>query len=141
MSQLRLLSGLALLLWAGSAAPAWAAVCRPHDATAERVRLRLARYALANHPDDEAVRVNLGLPRSSQISVITSESVCKKADAAYRTELTGTGQGGFSGQVYVIQVGTTYAVFDPAYHWGPDPGYYTVVVFDSRWRKLSRFTP
>ncbi|MGH9896458.1 MAG: hypothetical protein ACREA0_31565 [bacterium] len=141
MSRLTWLSGLVLLLSADSAASAWAAVCRPHDATAERIRLRLARYALANHPDDQTVRIKLGLPQSAQISVVSSESVCKKANAAYQTELAGTGQGGFSGQVYVIQVGTTHAVFDPAYHWGPDPGYYTVVIFDSRWRKLSRFTP
>jgi hypothetical protein len=141
MLRLTWLSGLALCLWAGSATPAWAAVCRPYDATAERIRLRLARYALANHPDDVTVRTKLGLPQTAQISVVTSESVCKKANASYQAELAGTGHGGFSGQVYVIQVGTTYAVFDPTYHWGPDPGYLTVVIFDSRWRKLSRYTP
>jgi hypothetical protein len=102
--------------------------------------MRLARYALPNHPDDETVRAKLGLPRTARISVVTSESVCKKANAAYQTEVGGTGYGRPSGQVYVIQVGTTYAVSDPAYHWGPDPGYKTIVIFDSRWRKLSRFT-
>jgi hypothetical protein len=141
MSRFTWLSSLTLFLLTGSAVPAWGAVCRPHDATAERVRLRLARYAIPNHPDDETVRAKLGLPQTAQISVVSSESVCKKADAAYRAELTGPGQGGFSGQVYVIKVGTTYAVFDPAYHWGPEPGYYTVIIFDSRWRKLSRHTP
>lgn len=60
---------------------------------------------------------------------------------AYHTEVAATGYGTPSGQAHVIQVGTTYAVFDPAYRWGLDPGYHTVVVFDSRWRKLSRYTP
>jgi hypothetical protein len=101
----------------------------------------LARYASANHPDDETVREKLGLPRTAQISVVSSESVCKTANAAYQAEVAGEGYGEVSGQVYVIQVGTTYAVFDPVYHWGPDPGYYTVVIYDSKWRKLSRFTP
>jgi hypothetical protein len=100
----------------------------------------LARYAFANRPDEKAVRDSLRLPQSGQTSIITSESVCKKANPAYQGVLAGTGHG-FSGKVYVIQVGTTYAVFDPVYHWGPDSGYYTVVIFDSRWRKLSSYTP
>lgn len=140
MSRLLWVSGAVLLFCAGSAEPLWAGVCRPPDATSERIRVRLARYALANHPDEQTVRDKLRLPQTAQISVITSESVCKKANAAYQVELAGTGHG-FSGQVYVIQVGTTYAVLDPVYHWGPDEGYYTVVIFDSRWRKLSAFTP
>jgi hypothetical protein len=139
MSRLLRLSGAVLLLCAGSSELLWAGVCRAPDETAERIRLRLARYALANHPDDKAVRDSLRLPQSAQISIITSESVCKKANAAYQAVLAGTGHG-FSGQVYVIQVGTTYAVFDPVYHWGPDPGYLRIVIFDSRWRRLSSFT-
>ena len=79
----------------------------------ELVRQTLARYALANHPDDERFREKLGLPRTAQISVVSSECVCKKANAAYQAEVVGEGYGGVSGQVYVIQVGTTYAVFDP----------------------------
>jgi hypothetical protein len=83
----------------------------------EFVRQDLARYVLAAHPDERAVRDSLRLGESRLISVITSESVCKKANPAYQAVLAGTGHG-FSGQVYVIQVGTNYAVFDPVYHWG-----------------------
>jgi hypothetical protein len=82
----------------------------------------LARYSWATHPGDKAVRDSLRLPQSAPISVVTSESVCKKANAVYEAEVAGEGYGKPSGQVYVIQVATTYAVFDPAYHWGPDPG-------------------
>ena len=134
------LSGAVLFLWVGSAAPGWGAVCRPHDELAERIRLRLAQYALASHPTERAVRDSLRLPQSALISVIASESVCKKANAAYQAVLAGTGHG-FSGQVHVIQVGTTYAVTDPVYRYGPSEGYHKVVIFDSRWRKLTIFTP
>jgi hypothetical protein len=129
LSRLTWLSGLALLLWVGSAGVAWGQVCREPDSTAELVRQTLARYALANHPGEERFREKLGLPRTAQISVVSSESVCKKANAAYQTEVVGEGYGGVSG---VIQVGTTYAVFDPVCHWGPDPGYYIVVIYDSK---------
>jgi hypothetical protein len=106
-----------LLSWVGHAELAWGQVCRQPDATVEFVRQDLARYVLAAHPDERAVRDSLRLGESRLISVITSESVCKKANPAYQAVLAGTGHG-FSGQVYVIQVGTNYAVFDPVYHWG-----------------------
>jgi hypothetical protein len=140
MARLLWVSCAVLVSWVGEAELAWGQVCRQPDATAELVRQDLTRYALADHPDDKAVRDSLRLPQSGIISVITSESVCKKANPAYQAVLAGTGHG-FSGKVYVIQVGSTYAVFDPVYHWGPDSGYYTVVIFDSRWRKLSSYTP
>jgi hypothetical protein len=140
MSRLLWISCVALLSWVGNAGQAWSQVCRQPDATAELVRQDLARYAFADHPGDKAVRDSLRLPQGGSTSVVTSESVCKKAKPAYEGVLAGTGHG-FSGKVYVIQVGNTYAVFDPVYHWGPDPGHYKVVIFDSRWRKLSSYTP
>jgi len=106
MSRLFWVSCAVLLFWVSPAELAWGQVCRQPDAAAELVRQDLARYAFANHPDDKAVRDSLRLPQSGRVSVITSESVCKKAN-----------------------------------HWGPDSGYYTVVIFDSRWRKLSSYTP
>jgi hypothetical protein len=44
-----------------------------------------------------------------------ARAVCKRANAGHEAEVAGEGYGKSSGQVYVIQVGTTYAVFDPAY--------------------------
>jgi len=90
--------------------------------------------------DNKTVRDSLHLPATSSVAVITSEGVCKKANRVYQAVLAGTGHG-FSGQVYVIQIGTVHAVFDPVYHYGPLAGTFTVVVFDSRWRKLSMFNP
>ena len=139
MLRFLLIISAVLLLGTANAELVGAQVCMPNDSTAERIRVRLARYALANHPDDKAVRDSLRLPQSAQISIVTSESVCKKANTAYQATLAGTGHG-FSGKVYVVQVGTTYAVCDPVYHWGPDEGYKRIVIFDSRWRRLSSFT-
>jgi hypothetical protein len=132
--------GFVSLLYVGLGSWLWAQVCRPLDASSEPVRHRLAIYAEATSGDDKTVRDSLHLPNTALISFVASESVCKKAIAAYQSALAGTGHG-FSTRVYVIQVGTVYAVYDPVYHWGPDPDFYTVVIFDSRWRKLSMYNP
>jgi len=138
--RIRCVLGVLLLLPAGAASELSAGICRPPDAISQSIIDHLKRYSTATTGDNKTVRDSLHLPATSSVAVITSEGVCKKANRVYQAVLAGTGHG-FSGQVYVIQIGTVHAVFDPVYHYGPLAGTFTVVVFDSRWRKLSMFNP
>ena len=115
-----------------------AAVCRAADSVSADQIFSLRRYAGATTGGNRVVRVSLHLPFTTSLSLITSESVCKKANAAYQAVRAGRGSG-LSGRVYVVQVGTVYAVLDPEYQWGTVPGVWTVIIFDSRWRKLSTY--
>jgi hypothetical protein len=140
MSPIRSTISILLLVFAGRASELSAGICRPPDTLSQRIVNHLARYSTATSGDFKAVRDSLRLPQASILTVVTSEAVCKKANPAYQAVLAGTGHG-FSGKVYVIQIGTVYAVFDPVYRYGPTAGIFTVVIFDSRWRKLSMYNP
>lgn len=140
MLRIRSVLSVLLLVSAGTASELNAGICRPPDTVSQSIINRLKRYSTATTGDNKIVRDSLHLPATSSVSVIASETVCKKANSAYQAALAGTGHG-FSGQVCAIQVGAVYAVFDPVYHWGPNAGIYTVIIFDSRWRQLSFFNP
>jgi hypothetical protein len=70
--------------------------------------------------------------------LVTTESVCKKANATYQSTLGGTGGTSFSGRVYVVKIGTVYAVLDPVFNYG-NPHNWVVEIQDSRFRKLSLY--
>lgn len=75
---------------------------------------------------------------ANQVTLVTQTTTCKKANAAYRSQLAGAGTG-FSNQVYVLQIGTTYAVADPAFYVGPamNPHNWVILIMDSRFKILS----
>lgn len=56
-----------------------AAVCRAADSVSADLIFRLRRYASAASGDNKVVRDSLHLPFTTSLSLITSESVCKKA--------------------------------------------------------------
>lgn len=116
------------------------AVCRIADTTSVRLLSEIARYSDAVSPQDLIVRDSLRLPAvpTSQVTLVTQEAVCKKANAAYQADRSGTGGSGFSGRVYVAKAGDTYAVLDPSFRYGSSLNW-TVVIMDSRYRKLSVF--
>ena len=127
---------LAALGWVGQVQ---AQVCRPADVTSGDMIGILQRYAGATSGGDKTVRDSLHLPlvSSSQVVLVTAESVCKKANQAYQGKLANTGGSPFSGKVYVVQVGSSnYAVMDPAFNYG-NPRFWTIVVLDSRYKPLS----
>jgi hypothetical protein len=70
--------------------------------------------------------------------MVTQEAVCKKAKAAYETEFSGQGSS-FSGRLYVVKAGSTYAVLDPDYHYHPSRPRWSIMIMDDRYRKLSLF--
>jgi hypothetical protein len=117
-------------------------VCRTADANTALLISFLGRYSSATAGDDPASRDLLKLPSApvSQLSVVTQDATCRKAKATYEAVATAEGGTGLSGRVYVIKIGTVFAVVDPSYHWGPDPGWWKVVTMDSKFKKLSGST-
>ncbi len=121
--------------------PGWSqGVCRAADSTSAELIAEVARYSAATHAGDIAVRDSLRLPAvpANQVVLVTQDPVCKKANVAYQADRAITGGSGFSGRVYVVKIGTTYAVLDPSFSYGR-PDNWTVVIMDSRYRTLSVF--
>lgn len=117
-------------------------VCRPADKVSASLIHELARYSAATTGGNAVVRDSLRLPYTpaAQVVLVTNESVCKKANAAYQADRAGKG-GGLSGRVYVVAVGNTYAVLDPSYRYDPTWPHpsRTILIVSSRFERLSLF--
>jgi hypothetical protein len=125
-----------LALLARVAPAAGQAVCRPPDATSASFIQELQQIDADRTMRDS---LHLALVAPSQIVLVSSSSICKKANQAYQSYVSGSGGSGLTGSVYVAQVGSAnYAVLDPGYHYS-DPRFWTVVVMDSRYTPLSSF--
>jgi hypothetical protein len=114
-------------------------VCRAADSTSAVLISYLVRFASATSGDNKTVRDSLRVPYTPQnkVKLVTQEAVCIKARDAYVADRAGKGVGGSSGRVYVVAIGTTYAVLDPAYHYSSDPYRWTILIVDSTYQKLS----
>ena len=101
---------------------------------------QLARFSSTTDRHDAVVRDSLRLPSvpANQVQLVTTESVCKKANAAYQASNSSYGTG-FSGKVYVVQIGTVYAVMDPAFIISAQRPIFTTLILDSRYGVLSVF--
>lgn len=115
--------------------------CRALDRDGTQFQYMMGTYSGANPGTPEAVtRDSLRLPAvpASQVTIVTTTTTCKKANTAYQSQLAGAGTG-FSNQLYVLQIGTTYAVLDPAFYIGPpmNPHNWVIVILDSHFKVLS----
>jgi hypothetical protein len=113
--------------------------CRTSDPYIEGVRQEIARYSSANSGDNKAVRDSLKLPFvvSSQVVLVSSDATCKKARTAFQSYWANRGGTGFSAKVYVLQVGSLYAVVDSAYRYRAANPYSPVLFLDSRFKSVS----
>lgn len=140
---MRVLIALLLLTAALAARRAGAqSVCQGPDSTSAFFISYMARYASATEGRAKAVRDSLRIPYTpaNQVTLVTQEAVCKKARDAYVADRAGKGAGGSSGRVYVLALGNTYAVVDTAYHYSLEaPNNWTILILDSRYRRLSLF--
>jgi hypothetical protein len=114
-------------------------VCRSADSTSVALIEELGRYSSATSGGDLVMRDTLHLVSTpaNQLVLITNETACRKANSAYQTAVTSDGGGGLSGRVYVVQVGTRYAVLDPTYNAG-DPTW-SVLIFDSKFKLVGYY--
>ena len=129
------------LLLLGFAPRSSGQVCRAaSDSSVDMVQM-VKNYALATDSTTKATRDSLRIPAvsaASSVVLITKEVTCKSANTAYQRVATGARQT-LSGRVYVVQVGTRYVVWDPAYSFNAAYPLWIYMVFDSRWVLLSLF--
>lgn len=98
-------------------------------------------HALAADSIGKATADSLGIPAvasPSAIRLITNESTCKLANAAYQAIATGARET-LSGRVYVVQAGAAYIVLDARYRYSPSFDKYAYMVFTSKWVLKSIF--
>lgn len=141
ISKSPILACTAVLLLGCVALPARAQVCRAADDSSFSLVEMVKSFALATDSAFKAARDSLGIPpaaSSADVVLITKQTICKSANTAYQKAATGARQT-LTGRVYVVQVGSSYVVWDPGYVY--DPAYPTDIymVFDSRWAKKSIF--
>jgi hypothetical protein len=129
---------LALGLLAGTVSPAQAQ-CRPADAKASYAVSRVKVFASATDSHYVAIRDRLKItpPDRNGVFQVTKAATCKSANTAYQTAAAGD-RSSFSGQVYVIQSGKSFVVWDPSYRYVPG-GDDLFMVFDSQWALKSKF--
>ena len=118
-----------------------AQVCRAaNDSSADMIQM-ITNYALATDSTTKVTRDSLRIPAvasSSSIVLITKEATCKSANTAYQAVASGARET-LSGRVFVVQVGTSYVVWDPAYSYAAATPTWVYMVFDSRWVNRSIF--
>ena len=127
-----------ILIGASSAA---GQVCRPLDRDGRQFQYMMGTYSGGNAGTAEGVTresLRLAAVPASQVNLVTQAATCKKANAAYQSELAGAGTG-FSNQVYVLQIGDTYAVADPDFYIGPpmSPHDWAILIMDAHFKVLS----
>jgi hypothetical protein len=90
------------------------ATCRPADDLVVDMLTAVRTMVTSTDSVIMAARQRQGLPAvpTSQVSYVTDNSVCAKAEKTYTSNLTGT-TATPSLQVYVIKVGNVYVVWDP----------------------------
>lgn len=134
-------TGLMLVLLGTTSASSQ--TCRPLDDTGKVFQYLIGTYSGANPgtPEDASrIQLRLDAVPANQVVLVTQQSTCNKANTAYHNKLSGAGAG-FSNQVYVLQVGTKYAVVDPAFYVGPavTPHNWVTVILDSHFKVVGEF--
>jgi hypothetical protein len=125
-----------------AAEPSWAqSACRGADQRSADMIEQVRWYVTATDGDDAVSRDSLHLPiaAANEVKLVTSDSLCVVAAAAYKADRQGIGSG-LSGRVYVVKVRNTYVVHDPQYVPNPaHPGGLICIVFDSKWQRLAMY--
>lgn len=136
MSKIRLLA-LLIVLSGVCAAPA-RAQCRAADAGSATLIRSLTRITTATDSVTVQSRRQLAIPAvpASQVTLVTTKTVCSKALQAYAPEVARSDGIVPSSAAYVVKVGTTYVVYDPVERAGE---FGLNVVMTSQYQVLSRF--
>ncbi len=120
---------------------AGAQLCRAaNDSSVDMIQM-VKNYALATDSAMKVSRDSLLIPAvasASDVVLITKGATCRKANTAYQKAATGARQT-LSGRVFVVKVGTSHVVWDPAYRFNAAYPLWIYMLFDSRWRLKSVF--
>jgi len=128
-----------MALLATGAVPA-GAQCAPANGNATWLVRLVNKYA---NPMDvswaaarDSLRISSPAPGTAVV-LVTKAATCKSANTAYRNAVTGN-RATLSGQVHVVQSGTTYVVWDPSYRYATGANR-TYMVFSSSWVLKRKF--
>ena len=117
-------------------------VCLTNDSNGSMLVTYIRKYSVSPTGGDEKVRVALGLPRLTNpaaVTLLTQEATCKKARDAYLANASATAAVRPAGRVYVVAVGTAYAVLDPVYRFSTIDEQ-TIHILDSKFKLLKFFS-
>lgn len=134
-------SFVAMLLLLGVVPSAGAQVCRAANDSSVNMIQMVKNYALATDSAMKVSRDFLLIPAvasAADVALITKEVTCKSANTAYQKAATGARQT-LSGRVFVVKVGTSYVVWDPAYRFDASYESWLFMLFDSRWALKTLF--
>lgn len=114
------------------------AQCLAADSTSAALIRSVTKMATSTDSTVVLNRQDVGIPAvpASQISLVTTKSVCSKAVQAAAAGFTRSDGVLPSASAYVVKVGTTYVVADPAQTMGE---YAMTVVLTSQYQVVSRF--
>jgi hypothetical protein len=115
--------------------------CRAADDSSFDMIEMIKSYALATDSIATATAASLGIPAvasASSIRLVTNDATCRSANTAYQAAATGARQT-LSGRVYVVQVGSSYVVWDPRYRYSTSFDSDVYMTFTSAWAKKSVF--
>ena len=130
----RWMFGLALTALLATATAPLEAQCRPADTNAFWLLRLVKKYTYPIDAHWAAVRdsLKIDLPTAKTgVVQITKSVVCKSANTAYQKQAGGQ-VNTLSGQVYVVQSGNSYVVWDPTFRYAPGSSA-TYMVFDANW--------
>lgn len=136
---LKLIATLAVLGFAPAVVHAQNSACLPADSKSADMVTWLTNIVTGTDTASVQMRAQLKLPQvaASQVSYVTTNSVCSKVVSTYNAN-SGVTQGGVpvspSGKLYVVKVGTVYVANDPVKTWGEFSIYVTV---DSKYKLLA----
>jgi hypothetical protein len=121
-----------MALLAIGAVPA-GAQCAPANGNSTWLVRLVKKYAYPHDASWAAARDSLRIspPAATGVVLITKAATCKSANTAYQKAVTGN-RATLSGQVHVVQSGTTYVVWDPTYRYTTGANR-TYMVFSSSW--------
>ena len=132
---------VAAILCLGLVPSVGAQICRAaNDSSVDMIQM-VKNYALATDSAMKVSRDFLLIPAvasAADVALITKEVTCKSANSAYQKAATGARQT-LSGRVFVVKVGTSYVVWDPAYRFHASYESWLYMLFDSRWVLKSHF--
>jgi len=116
--------------------------CRAaNDSSYDMIEMVKQYAVVSSDTSDEKRRIALGIPSvtsASQVVLVKKAATCKAANTAYQSVATGARQT-LTGMVFVVQVGSSYVVWDPGYRFNPASPADIYMVFNSSWVKQSIF--
>ena len=129
---------LVVLLSSTHDAEAQSSSCRPPDAISDETGALLKRYVTSSDSFDVKMRNALGIAgtQAKKISYSTNAGTCSSAVTALNALENTPGR---ARQVYVWNVGTNFAVWDPANQLSQ--GYRAITLFTSKWAFKSNWAP